>query len=99
MGEFVLRMTGDGASDGRPNTGDTDFAANRQCTVEPLIFEKARGGRAGIDKDVGAKAARVEIGGAALKIAQMRQGAGGDNMNDVFVEEVAARRQGVTAHD
>ena len=99
VGQFALRMSRNGASDGRPNAGDADVTANRQRAIEPLIFKETGGGRAGIDEDVGAKAARIEIGGATLKIAQMGERAGRDDMDYVLIEEVAARRETVTPHD
>src|SRR5689334_6855004 len=61
VAQFVLRMRGHRAADRRPHVTDPYRAADFKRATEPSIFNEAAGVGAGVDQDVGAEAARIEV--------------------------------------
>src|SRR5216683_1420808 len=89
--QLVLRMGSHRASNRGPHPHDARAVADFEHSVEPAVLDKAVGLRAGVDVNIRAEAAQVEIGPVA-QVAQMFERAGRDDMNHVLVEEISPRR-------
>src|SRR5579859_6969761 len=93
-----LRMGRHRAPNRWNHPGYAHTGADLQHTVEPAVFDKAIGVVAGIDIDIRAKAARVEVG-LWPQPAQMSQRSARDQMDYVFVEKIPSRRKRIAPHD